>query len=200
MNAGVSAPSERISLVFVTGNPSKLAEARKVAEQYGINLQSRALEITEVQSHNPLVVSQAKAKSAYQILKRPIITHDSSWSIPAINGFPGAYMHDVVDWFAPEDWLNLVRGHHMRTIEVCENITYYDGQKMKCFQYRQEGVFVDTPRGTNGNSLEKVVMFADDKTIAEHHDANLNNNSVVLSAWEDFFNWYCKDCKKYNAK
>lgn len=176
-------------LVFVTGNPGKFAEAQKVAEQYGINLQAETLEIAEIQSSDPVVVVRAKVEAAYQILKCPVVVHDASWSIPALNGFPGAYMHDMVHWFASEDWLNLMRGHADRAIEVCENVAYCDGAETKCFQYRQKGMFADAPKGTNGNSLEKVVIMADDKTIAEHHDADIKGNSVALRAWEECFAW-----------
>ena len=180
-------------LVFVTGNPSKFVEAEKVAKRYGVVLQAKPLDITEIQSSDPMAVARAKAEAAYQLLSHPVVTHDSSWSIPALKGFPGAYMHDMVSWFSPEDWLNLMQGHADKTIEVCENVTYYDGKEFKCFQYRQRGVFVDAPRGENGNSLEKVVVLADGQTIAEHHDVGIENNSVVLKVWEDFFNWYQKE-------
>lgn len=181
---------ESKSLVFVTGNMSKFVEAQKVASRYGVSLQNKTLEITEIQSSDPVEVAQAKAVAAYKILEQPVVTHDSSWSIPALKGFPGAYMHDMVNWLGPEDWLNLMRGHEDKTIEVCENVTYYDGKEMRTFQYRQKGFFVDSPRGAEGNSLEKVVVLANDRTIAEHHDGGLENNSADLKAWEDFFEWY----------
>jgi len=107
-------------LIFVTGNPSKLAEAKKVAKRYDIDLQSKTLEIAEIQSSDPMAVAKAKVKTAYQILQCPVITHDSSWSIPTLNGFPGAYMHDL----------------------------------------------------------------------------GIENNSVILQAWEEFFNWYRKRSEK----
>lgn len=183
-------PELTANLTFVTGNPTKFAEAQKIAAKYGIVLQNRTLEIVEIQSSNPTLVVRAKAKSAYEMLGRPVVVHDASWSIPSLNGFPGAYMHDMVKWFKPEDWLNLMQRHSDRVIEVCENVTYYDGQTMKSFQYHQCGFIVDSPRGVNGNSLEKVVVLADDKTIAEHHDLGMTNNSVDLKAWEELFQWY----------
>ena len=182
-------------LTFVTGNKSKFVEAEKVAERYGVALRAEALEIVEIQSSDPMMVAKAKAEAAYGILNSPLVTHDSSWSIPALKGFPGAYMHDMVRWLGPEDWLNLMRGHSDKTIEVCENVTYYEGEEFRCFQYRQQGLFVDAPRGENGNSLEKVVVLAGDQTIAEHHDVGIENNSVVLKVWEDFFKWYQKEEK-----
>ena len=187
-------------IIFVTGNLTKFAEAQMVAKQYGIHLQVKDLEIIEIQSNDPEVVVQAKVKTACQILKCPVVAHDSSWSIPSLNGFPGAYMHDIAHWFEPNDWLNLMSGHSDQTIEVCENLAYYDGHKMKCFQYRQQGTFVNSPRGIKGNSLEKVVTLANGKTIAEHHDINIKNNSVTLQVWAEFCNWYIELITKANHK
>ena len=33
-----------------------------------------------------------------------------TWEIPALRGFPGAYMHPVNDWFTAGDWLRLMHG------------------------------------------------------------------------------------------
>lgn len=179
-------------LVFVTSNLGKFAEAEKVAQQYDIVLRMKTLELVEIQNNNPQAVVQAKAKAAYQELKCPLVVHDSSWAIPALNGFPGAYMHDVANWFAPEDWLSLMHEHLDRAIEVSENVTYYDGNMLKTFQHCQRGYFVNVPRGRSGNSLDKVVTMAAGKTIAECHDANIKSNSVALRVWEEFFDWYMK--------
>ena len=177
-------------LTFVTSNSVKFAEAKMVAGRYGLDLRMKSLEVAEIQDSDPNKVVQAKAKSAYQLIKRPVVVHDSSWAIPVLDGSPGVYMHDVVGWFKTNDWLNLMRYYSDRTIEVCENLAYYDEREMKCFQYCQRGVFLDSPRGINGNSLEKVVVLADNKTIAEHHDLGIENNSVSLQVWEEFFEWY----------
>lgn len=189
-------PVGQIELTFVTGNRNKYIEAQKIAQQYEVNLQSKALDIIEIQSNDPMEVAQAKARAAYQILHSPVVVHDSSWAIPALKGFPGAYMHDMVSWFEPEDWLNLMSGHRERKVEVYENVVYCDKQVEKCFQYRQTGIFTDVPRGINGNSIEKVVILADNKTIAEKHDTGgPASNSVILQVWENFFQWYQEKLK-----
>jgi len=184
-----------MSLIFATGNQRKIAEAERVAKKYGVELESRALRIGEVQDRDPSKVVEAKARGAYKILGRPVVVNDASWSVPALNGFPGAYMHDVADWFAPEDWLRLMADRDDRSVVVQENVVFCDGEEIKCFQYSQVGRFADQPRGTGGNSIDKVAIFAaDGRTIAECHDAGGHKtSSVALGAWEDFFEWYVNE-------
>lgn len=178
-------------LTFVTGNPRKIAEAAKIATEFGVTFAHQSLKIDEIQHHDPLEVAKAKARAAYQILKQPVVINDASWQIPALGGFPGAYMHDMVIWFKPQDWLNLIAEYPDKSIIVIEIVVYFDGETITHFQFQQIGRFSNTPKGTGNNSIEQVAVFTGDKTIAEHHDAGgRQNNSIDLKAWRDFFNWY----------
>ena len=50
----------------------------------------------EIQHHDPLKITEAKVKSAYEKAGQPVVVNDSSWEIPVLGGFPGGYMKDVV--------------------------------------------------------------------------------------------------------
>ncbi len=178
------------TLFFATGNMRKFSEAARAAQEHSLTLQAKDLAITEIQSSIPSAVAEAKAKDAYKILRQPVLTHDSSWSIPALRGFPGAYMHDMIHWFEPADWPRLMSGCSDRSIEVCETIAFFDGHELKTVQYRRQGTFSDTARGNDGNSIEKVVILNDNQTIAEHYDAGITDNGFDLTVWHEFFSWY----------
>jgi inosine/xanthosine triphosphate pyrophosphatase family protein len=120
-----------------------------------------------------------------------VVINDTSWSIPALGGFPGAYMHDMVIWLKSSDWLSLMSDKTDKTIFCIENTIFYDGKNYKCFEYRQKGKFITEARGRGSNSMERVTVFANNKTIAEHQDeGGLENSSIELKTWEDFFKWY----------
>lgn len=176
-------------VLFATGNPRKLAEARSVAERHGIEVEAVKLELDEIQHTDPVKVTAVKVKAAYRILGKPVVVHDTSWSIPTLRGFPGAYMHDVAKWLKAQDWLSLMEKYQDKTIVIYENVFYCDGNDIKSFQYRQEGHFVNEPRGESRASIDEVVTFrADGLTIAEAR-AGHEGQSVQLKVWEDFFGW-----------
>ena len=186
-----------MGLIFVTSNPRKVVEANKIARAFGVELQQQILDIDEIQSDSPEKVVIAKAKSAYEILKQPVVVNDTSWSIPALNGFPGAYMKDVMHWFTPYDWLNLIKNYDDKSITAIEHVAYCDGE-VKTFGVEIPGHFANEPRGKGGNSIERVVYFSDGKTISERHGGIGGYENSVLGAlghWEQFFEWYLENMK-----
>lgn len=56
--------SKRIT--FATGNQHKLEEAKSVLEGYGIVVEPLQIDIDEIQHHDPLKITEAKVKSAYE--------------------------------------------------------------------------------------------------------------------------------------
>ena len=103
-------------IIFATGNQHKLEEARSVLKDYGIVVEPLQIDIDEIQHHDPLKITEAKVKLAYEKADRPVVVNDSSWEISALGGFPGGYMKDIVDWFTAEDFLALMKDKNDRRI------------------------------------------------------------------------------------
>ena len=106
------------TITFITGNPYKLEEAKSVLKGYGIIVEPLQTNIDEIQHHDPLKITEAKVKSAYEKAGRPVVVNDSSWEIPALGGFPGGYMKDVANWFTAEDFLALMKDKNDRRIYI----------------------------------------------------------------------------------
>ena len=53
-------------IAFVTGNPHKLEEAKSVLKCYGIVVEPLQIDIDEIQHHDPLKITEAKVKLAYE--------------------------------------------------------------------------------------------------------------------------------------
>lgn len=181
-------------IAFVTGNPRKIEEATAVLADYGIGVEPVALTIDEIQHANPLKITEHKVKAAYQQLQRPAVVNDSSWDIPALDGFPGGYMKDVAKWFRPEDFLALMRDKADRRVILHDVVAYYDGERLELFQFDQEGVFVEHPRG-DGLSMNRVVSMknGNDLTIAEEFAQRGNGERINPAAyhhWQLFGEWY----------
>ena len=181
-------------ITFVTGNPNKAAEAKIILADYGISVVQLALDIDEIQAHDPLKITKAKAWAAYAQAGVPIVVNDSSWEIPALGGFPGGYMKDVVQWFTAEDFLNLMRDKDDRQIILHDTVASCDGSNVKMFVFRQIGEFIDAPRG-EGLSMSQVVTMQNSGglTIAEEFarrqkDAKLDPQN--FQHWQQFGEWF----------
>lgn len=180
-------------VVFATGNSRKISEANSSLAPYGIEVISKKVEIDEIQHHDPIEVTKAKAVAAYSALQCPVVVSDTSWSIPALGGFPGAYMKDVASWLQPEDWMALMSRHEDVRIFCHEHVAYYDGTDLRHFQSDYEGYFIDTPRGRDHEeeSFEKLVILYGNKTMAEQlADGEIASAGEDLQHWAQFGDWF----------
>ncbi len=98
-------------ITLVTGNKDKINEASAICSRYGITVNVATADIDEIQNSDPTKICITKVRSVHSILGEPVVVNDSSWSIPALNGFPGGYMKDVTGWFSPDDFLSLMSNH-----------------------------------------------------------------------------------------
>jgi non-canonical purine NTP pyrophosphatase (RdgB/HAM1 family) len=177
-------------IVFSTGNQRKIKEARASCNLFGIEVVPVKIDFDEIQSHDPIAISLKKVDDAFALSGEPaIVIADTSWSIPSLNGFPGGYMKDVAEWFTPEDFISLMSGKNDRTIIFRESVIYKDEHETKVFSKEYEGVVVDTPRGEDGNSLDKIAEF-DGRTLAESHDAGQTSHDPKEYVWFEFAEWF----------
>ena len=181
-------------IAFITGNPHKLEEDKSVLKDYDITIESLQFDIDEIQHYNPLEITKAKARAAYEKAGYPIVVNDSSWEIPALGGFPGGCMKDVANWFTAEDFLALMKDKNDRRIILHDVVAYFDGEQLKLFIYDQTGVFINQPRG-EGTSMNQVVSMEDSGglTIAEefalrHDGAEINPSH--FQHWQKFGEWF----------
>jgi non-canonical purine NTP pyrophosphatase (RdgB/HAM1 family) len=75
--------------LFVTGNPNKLEEARRVL---GPAIEAVALELPEIQSLDLRAVLEAKADEAWRRVGRAVVVEDVSLETAAWAGLPGPFI------------------------------------------------------------------------------------------------------------
>jgi non-canonical purine NTP pyrophosphatase (RdgB/HAM1 family) len=178
-----------IMLLYITGNQHKVDTANDHLESFGVSVEGMKVEgIIEPQAEDIVEVSISKAKQAFEKVKRPLIVSDASWMFSALNGFPGAYMHDVNNWFTPNDFLRLMEGIENREIVLRECVTYIDEKQFKTFVCDSKGIVLKEAHG-EGSSLDQVVSFKDDmKSIAQ-----CENEGILRIAqnelWEELGEW-----------
>ncbi len=75
------------NLTFVTGNPAK---ARYLSEYFDVSIRQRSIDLPEIQSLDVREVVEHKARTAYQIIREPVMVEDVSLKFGAMNGLPGS--------------------------------------------------------------------------------------------------------------
>lgn len=178
-------------LVLFTSNYRKITEAKAVFDEYAIPFESKYSDINEIQHHDPAEIAKNKAYAAFEVIGRPLVINDTSWSIPALNGFPGGYMKDVNEWFTVKNWLDLLSSVSDRSILLHESIVYFDGTAEKVFTTIQNAKFMQEPKGNWTTGLERLVSVYDNKTIAQNHDDEKAGEPMRHTVhWRQFAQWY----------
>lgn len=181
------------SILFATGNSRKISEATATLAPFNLTVEPVKVEIDEIQHHDPAEITRAKARAAYVVTGRPVVVSDTSWSIPALGGFPGGYMKDVGQWFEADDWLALMADKGDKRILCHEHVAYCDGEVVQHFEQTYEGRFIHETRGREqaDESFERVVILYGDKTMAEQlADGDVASAGEELGHWHQFGEWF----------
>lgn len=184
-------------IAFASSNAHKFSLAQHVCSAAGLEIQQVFLDIDEIQGEDSEIILRHKAKSAYEQYQNPIIVSDDSWSIPALNGFPGAYMKSLNYWFKPEDFLRLMHGIEDRRIFINQYLAYTDGHQTTVFRHDIPGVVLEKEQGHMEHiPIQSVVMLDSDngKSIAEIFAAGkegvAERYKTRRDAWHAFVEWY----------
>ncbi len=187
---------------YITGNKAKIASAQKYLAPFGIEFEVKKLDLLEPQSSSAEEISKFKAKQAFDILNAPVIVNDVEWSIPALNGFPGPYAHDIFEWLTPDDILNLMKEKEDRTLLFTTVMVYRSKDDEKVFKTERQGRLLKKRQGkavTPSIPVDEIMCFRDDDiSFAECRVQNIplfsaGNDSI----WEEAGKWL-KEKKEAN--
>ncbi len=173
---------------FVTSNEHKLHEAQSTCEPYGITIVQGIADVLEIQGTNPQAIAMSKAEQAFSALGKTVLVNDSSWAIDALKGFPGAYMHDINQWFSPDDFLALMCDRKNRRVALIDTIVQLGHAGCHIFTQQTEGYITDEVRGISGPSSDRIIVLGDrhDRTIAERRESGEVASRGVVELWTKF--------------
>ncbi|MDP1835995.1 MAG: non-canonical purine NTP pyrophosphatase [Chlamydiales bacterium] len=134
-----------MQIEYVTGNSGKFLEAQAVLDHW--TLEQVNLDIVEVQGTQQEIII-AKAKSALEVLKRPLIVDDVGLFCNALNGLPGPYAKDFLEKLEEDGLSNLIhRYDDHRCHYICAVAFVKPNGEPQVFEGRIDGRIV-APRGT----------------------------------------------------
>lgn len=175
-------------ITVVTTNKGKAAEI--AAFFAGVaDIEAVALDLIEPQADTLEEISQAKARQAYEQLKRPLIVDDTGLFIEALKGFPGPYAAYVQKTIGNSGILSLLQGVENRNAYFYTVIAYADASGVKVFSGRVDGTIAASPRGTAGFGYDPIFAVGK-KTLAEMEIAEKNRVSHRAKALGVFKAWY----------
>lgn len=141
-------------LVVVTSNEGKVSEINAIL---GTNHKVSAIDVPEIQSLNLDEVITAKAKAAYEKIKKPILVGDVSMEIEALGSLPGPFVKYFLNTLGTVGTVALLKGKSTKT-KVTDVVAIYDGKATKIFKGVIWGTLVPKDRGTNGFGFDKVFI------------------------------------------
>jgi XTP/dITP diphosphohydrolase len=180
-------------LIFSTGNNEKFTVASHASSQYGIELRQQPSNRPEIQEENPELVALDKAYTAFQVIGKPLVITDDSWSFAGLNGFPGVYMHSINSWFTAEDFLRLTMGLEDRSVLLTSYLVYIDQQQQKVFSGQTKGELLKESKGSSEHASHTIITMDGDNglSIAEAYEQAADKSTrTSAQIWHDFAIWY----------
>jgi len=141
-------------ITVVTTSRDKLVEINKIL---GTNHKISKIEIPEIQSLNLDEVITEKAKTAYKLIKKPVLVEDVSLQMKALKGLPGTFIKFFLNTLGTEGTVALVKNKKTDT-KVTDAIAIYDGKNLKVFKGTVYGTLSPKNRGSYGFGFDKVFI------------------------------------------
>ena len=167
---------------MVTSNTNK---AREVAEFFGglLDVCHVPLEIPELRSDDVAEISRQKAQYAFDHLLTPLIVDDTSFSIDALNGFPGPYAAYVLHSIGNEGILKIMQDVKNRNAHFTTVIAFADEHGVRHFPGTIHGRIITVPRGSGGFGYDPIFEVGGTNTCRTSACGEKQNLSSCAGAY-----------------
>lgn len=187
-----------MSLIFVTSNPHKFEEAKKLAENFDVTIEHRNIPYIEIQADSLMDVVKPSSQQACKLVGVPCFVEDAGLFIDHLNGFPGPYSSYVFKTLDNEGILKLLEGTEKRQAEFRSVIGYCEpNSDPKTFKGKVEGRITEEIRGSKGFGFDPIFMpeRGSGGTFAEISTDMKNALSHRAKSIEKFVKWYVRNKK-----
>lgn len=176
-----------MTLSYVTTNFDKYQKAKINLLPFGIDLAHEQIEIEEIQALDGGEIIIKKAKQAFSQIGKPVLVSDDSWSIPALNGFPGVNMKQCNHYLKADDWLRLMSGIQDRRIFLVSFLAFYNGTKIVVKSHQEEACFLNASQGYHPTAphLQVVAFHSEKQSIAQYISSGIKIKDDLKDFWQD---------------
>jgi XTP/dITP diphosphohydrolase len=179
----------RRKIIFVTGNPHKVIEAKGILSPLGIEIVQNNCGYPELQEDGLEAIAGFGAKWAANKLNREVMVDDSGIFIEELSGFPGPYSAYVAKTLGNEMILKLMEGVSNRSASLKCVIGYCrPGEDAMVFSGEVKGNIAKSIRGNLGFGYDPIFeVFG--VTFGEMGDEEKNRTSHRYRALVKFARW-----------
>lgn len=133
-------------IYFVSNNLNKYSEIESMLNDKIIDLDLKFCKkyIIEIQDEKIETIAMEKAKSAYNIVKKPILIEDDGLFINSLKGFPGQYSKFIFKSIGNKGIIRLLKGSSDRSAFFKSIFVYNDGIIAKVFYGKINGKISST--------------------------------------------------------
>lgn len=176
-------------VTFVTGNAGKLREVRALAPA-SLSLDSRSLELDEIQSLDLEEIVRHKLRQAYAAVGSAVVVEDTGAGLDSLDGLPGPFVKFFVTKLGSPALFHLSDKTADRVRVSCV-AGYYDGSTMLFGNGIITGK-VCAPRGSHGFGFDPTIIPDNQPdgqrlTMAEMPLEAKNADSHRARAFRDLF-------------
>jgi non-canonical purine NTP pyrophosphatase (RdgB/HAM1 family) len=151
--------------VLVTGNPGKLAEARRLA---GPGLGAVEIDLPEIQSLDLLLVLRHKGEEAWRRLGRPLVVEEAGLDLAAFGGFPGPLVKWMLEATGAETIARAAQALGDPRAVARAALYYRDAARTLIASGSTAGTLVLPARGSHGFGWDPVFLpDGSDRTFGE---------------------------------
>lgn len=143
-----------MKITFITGNQNKVDY---LSRMLGMPFEHHKIDLDEIQSMNSIEIVEHKVKQAFDIIGKPVLVEDQALMMNALGGLPGPFVKFFIEAEGgAEKMCRMLDGFDDRTAYATATFGYFDGENMKFFTGKLDGVIAQSPRGTGGYGWDKI--------------------------------------------
>ncbi len=142
-------------IYFVTSNENKLREVEQILQR---KIKKVSVEVDEVQSLELEEIIKKKAKSAFEIIKKPVLVEDTALYISALNGFPGALVKWVLKTVGNQGICDWMKNKKNRKVVAKTYFCLYNGRNYRVFTGEMEGTIPQKPLGKSDFGWDPIFV------------------------------------------
>ena len=166
-----------MTLLFVSKNRFKHAEAKQYLESLGIDVEACHLVIDELQTTDVETLVKDKATRAFAELGRPLFVEHTGLYLETLNGFPGGLTQIFWETLRKERFAELFASE-TAIVKAATYIGYVDGRRTHIFHGEISGRIVNPPRVDYGFQWDCV--FKPDGSVQSFSEMGERKNNISM--------------------